>query len=124
MSVRWEAPGVAGRRRSVPEDECEIAMLPDATGDGDHSRSRNGANAGRTISGSRCPVAMVDTELSDEGQEAEDDPDDIVVLDEASERLLGKWNGRPKANPELRWGRVDERKPASLRRMLMGSLRA
>ncbi|KFB53994.1 hypothetical protein ZHAS_00022246 [Anopheles sinensis] len=110
MSVRWEAPGFAPRRRSAPEDECEIAMLPDAVaaaaganeGDGDHSRSRNDTNLVRTASGGRrCPVAMVDAELSDDGQEAEDDSDGIVVLDEASERLLGRWNGSPKESAEL-----------------------
>ncbi|XP_053671676.1 organic cation transporter protein [Anopheles nili] len=111
MSVRWESP--AKRRSRASEDECEIAMLadPSATsgdGDGDHSRSRNDhvgrEDTGRNTSGagSRCPVARVDTELSEDEEEecatsgTGEDTEDIVVLDEASERLLGKWNGNPK----------------------------
>uniref|UniRef100_A0A182NFM6 Uncharacterized protein n=1 Tax=Anopheles dirus TaxID=7168 RepID=A0A182NFM6_9DIPT len=120
MSVRWESPGGAGRRRSGGSaDECEIAMLPvandDDDDDGDHSRSRNGGVSGRragqehrtgrgddgkrtATSGGRCPVARVDVDLSDDGEpdREPDDADEIVVLDEASERLLGKWNGNHK----------------------------
>ncbi|XP_053661294.1 organic cation transporter protein [Anopheles marshallii] len=104
MSVRWESPGVGRRRRSGGGggvDECEISMLAESVtdDDGDHSRSRNGGPGGhRTTSGGRCPVARVDADLSDEGEPALDhsDADEIVVLDEASERLLGKWNGNAK----------------------------
>ena len=110
MSVRWESPDVGRRRRSGGSvDECEMLMRPDAAtavgDDGDHSRSRNGSASGRqaehadrNASGGRCPVARVDVELSDEEDPVpgRDDTDEIVVLDEASERLLGKWNGNAK----------------------------
>nr|XP_040220539.2 organic cation transporter protein isoform X1 [Anopheles coluzzii]XP_040220540.2 organic cation transporter protein isoform X1 [Anopheles coluzzii]XP_040220541.2 organic cation transporter protein isoform X1 [Anopheles coluzzii]XP_040220542.2 organic cation transporter protein isoform X1 [Anopheles coluzzii]XP_049462818.1 organic cation transporter protein isoform X1 [Anopheles coluzzii]XP_049462819.1 organic cation transporter protein isoform X1 [Anopheles coluzzii] len=110
MSVRWESPDVGRRRRSGGSvDECEMLMRPDAAtavgDDGDHSRSRNGSASGRQAehadriaSGGRCPVARVDVELSDEEDPVpgRDDTDEIVVLDEASERLLGKWNGNAK----------------------------
>uniref|UniRef100_A0A182QN64 Uncharacterized protein n=1 Tax=Anopheles farauti TaxID=69004 RepID=A0A182QN64_9DIPT len=114
MSVRWESPGGAGRRRSGGSvDECEISMLSvanDDGADGDHSRSRNGSVSGcrtdkgeeakRTAisgGGGRCPVARVDVDLSDDEERMErDDSEEIVVLDEACERLLGKWNGNAK----------------------------
>uniref|UniRef100_A0A182PAB6 Uncharacterized protein n=1 Tax=Anopheles epiroticus TaxID=199890 RepID=A0A182PAB6_9DIPT len=114
MSVRWQSPEVGQRRRSGGSvDECEISMLAADGGatmttddDGDHSRSRNGGvrdghrteQADRIASGGRCPVARVDVDLSDEEESAleQDDTDEIVVLDEASERLLGKWNGNAK----------------------------
>uniref|UniRef100_A0A182T577 Uncharacterized protein n=1 Tax=Anopheles maculatus TaxID=74869 RepID=A0A182T577_9DIPT len=105
MSVRWESPGIGRRRRSGDSvDECEISML--ASDDGDHSRSRNGSlgghrlkrgeDAARVTSGAgRCPVARVDVDLSDEDESTleQNDTDEILVVDEASERLLGKWNG-------------------------------
>ncbi|XP_035900426.1 organic cation transporter protein isoform X1 [Anopheles stephensi] len=111
MSVRWESPGIGRRRRSGDSvDECEISMLAEsstANDDGDHSRSRNGSLGGhrskkgedthRVTSGGPCPVARVDVDLSDEDEPLEqNDTDEIVVLDEASERLLGKWNGNAK----------------------------
>uniref|UniRef100_A0A182KB16 Uncharacterized protein n=1 Tax=Anopheles christyi TaxID=43041 RepID=A0A182KB16_9DIPT len=110
MSVRWERPGVGHRRRSGGSvDECEISILNDGVAtvgdDGDHSRSRNVCGEGhrteqadRLASGVRCPVARVDVDLSDEEESAfgQDDTDAIAVLDEASERLLGKWNGNAK----------------------------
>uniref|UniRef100_A0A182W089 Uncharacterized protein n=1 Tax=Anopheles minimus TaxID=112268 RepID=A0A182W089_9DIPT len=118
MSVRWESPGIGRRRRSGDSvDECEISMLTGSAtnDDGDHSRSRNGSlsrqrmeqeyrtskmgdEVYRPTAGGRCPVAMVDVDLSDEGEPMLDpnDADEIVVLDEASERLLGKWNGNAK----------------------------
>uniref|UniRef100_A0A182Y4D5 Uncharacterized protein n=1 Tax=Anopheles stephensi TaxID=30069 RepID=A0A182Y4D5_ANOST len=113
MSVRWESPGIGRRRRSGDSvDECEISMLAEsstANDDGDHSRSRNGSLGGhrskkgedthRVTSGGPCPVARVDVDLSDEDEPLEqNDTDEIVVLDEASERLLGKWNGNAKAS--------------------------
>ncbi|XP_050068839.1 organic cation transporter protein [Anopheles maculipalpis] len=115
MSVRWESPGIGRRRRSDDsEDECEISMLAESAAtatsdDGDHSRSRNGSLSGsrskqgedahRDTSGGRCPVARVDVDLSDEDEstmEHQNDTVEIMVLDEASERLLGKWNGNAK----------------------------
>uniref|UniRef100_A0A182LZM0 Uncharacterized protein n=1 Tax=Anopheles culicifacies TaxID=139723 RepID=A0A182LZM0_9DIPT len=134
MSVRWESPGIGRRRRSDDNvDECEISML--TSDDGDHSRSRNGSlsrqrmeqehraskvgdEVHRPTSGGRCPVAMVDADLSDDGESMLDpnDTDEIMVLDEASERLLGKWNGNAKDSDRPLGGSASERAVAEAER--------
>ncbi|ETN62773.1 hypothetical protein AND_005550 [Anopheles darlingi] len=132
MAMRWESSTpVQGKRRSakgawtsrdsreVEEHEIDSLLMNESTivaADGDHSRSRNVPrgtvqqqrdaewSSSSTGPEARCPVAVVDVELTDPELEPDgaDDGDDqdsssgIVVLDEASERLLGKWNGSPK----------------------------
>ncbi|XP_035780825.1 organic cation transporter protein-like [Anopheles albimanus] len=100
--------------RDAEEHEIDSLLMDQSTivaADGDHSRSRNVPPSAEEWSSigpeARCPVAVVDdVVLTDPEQEQQDGADDdhgggssssgIVVLDEANERLLGKWNGNPK----------------------------
>uniref|UniRef100_A0A182F7G2 Uncharacterized protein n=1 Tax=Anopheles albimanus TaxID=7167 RepID=A0A182F7G2_ANOAL len=103
--------------RDAEEHEIDSLLMDQSTivaADGDHSRSRNVPPSAEEWSSigpeARCPVAVVDdVVLTDPEQEQQDGADDdhgggssssgIVVLDEANERLLGKWNGNPKGMP-------------------------